>query len=43
MFGLFRKVKPKRLGVVTEQDGTMRRCRALRVRNFGNALRVVVG
>ena len=36
MFGIFRRVKPKCLGVVTEQDGTMRRCRALRVRNFGN-------
>lgn len=36
MFGIFRRVKPKCLGVVTEADGTMRRCRATKVRNFGN-------
>ena len=38
MFGIFRKTKPKCLGVVTEADGTMRRCRATRVRNFGNGV-----
>ena len=38
MLGIFRKIKPKCLGVVTEADGTMRRCRAVRARNFGNGV-----